>query len=486
MDIKNILYLFKEINEGAYQGLLFRAVSASDFFEILKQHKITATKSTVMDVKRISFARSRTFWYGSRSYRLVLDGTRIAQDYKLIPYTSGNNPFDPGKTRFKSAYSKEPGGDFEYELQIHKDLINLERYLLAIEVDRNVNIYDIENIQKLLDTEGYSRVKINQPNLNPKSGAPTQMTIGYHKQTQEYPANVLPYRSPYELRGKRKLQGLGIPQTDVRTAMPSWRQQRKLSLSQKVKDLVSGSILSALPKGYKFSKKQAQIAGIILGNHQSITGVEFKDLLQSYDSTIDDTTSFHLWKYFKDSRIVKDQPNSISNYDIDQYKLDQWFINPPGPDAQRQAQKETQRVNFIFYRGLLKGKVPSTYSVLKKILGGSVSNYLQTYSFTYRTSLKDYVASPGQYHSDKDATEFVLGFPEGNFNRAYDYEHKLITRASDINLQELSRFETHWDSSGIAHVKKSRHLYDRTIDPGDDGEDILQDILHSTYTHDTP
>lgn len=199
-------YQFSQYQNGlqideVYVGLLYRSTKIDRLMKDLKNHAIGYPSST----HHVALTRNPNLWFNLSSYpvRLVLDGDRLGRDYKLEPYTGGKD------------YQK-PNPDYEYEIAVKNRFIkNLERYLVAIQIDRS-HYHEIKNsIDDLLHRERYPDTVLIQPlpakRTDDYRGGTTNLTYAnsqtYIEQKDASSAlnMISPYRHPLTPRHQYRL-----------------------------------------------------------------------------------------------------------------------------------------------------------------------------------------------------------------------------------------------------------------------------------------
>jgi hypothetical protein len=106
-------------------NLLYTARTLDNALTALREDRLRAGRSPSAREKRppfVAFSRSRTFWYAPlyRPVRFVINGSRLAQRYKILPFALDD--FD------------KRGRNFQFEVYVSRDIVPLSRYLVAIEL----------------------------------------------------------------------------------------------------------------------------------------------------------------------------------------------------------------------------------------------------------------------------------------------------------------------------------------------------------------
>ncbi len=156
--MRNILNFDKFLNEyKVNKQNLYHTTSLNGLCDILSENILK--KSYIFD--NVSFTRNKGYWYRNRSIRLVLDRELLSKNYKLISHDFYNdkNKLDNGNIYGtqkeylpKSALGVGKDGrkaPFEYEEYVEKDIKNISKYLVAIEIKGDV--LENPNSKKYLD-----------------------------------------------------------------------------------------------------------------------------------------------------------------------------------------------------------------------------------------------------------------------------------------------------------------------------------------------
>ena len=131
-----------KLSEGKQVGVLYHYTMIDKLIQILVSNELRTTKIS----KLVSFTRDKNFHKHYRfgintdHIRLVFDGDKIANNYKVTPY----NDF-PGSTR--------PGTDDETEERIIGPLRNLDKYLIKIQIFK-------EKLYSIFENEDYVTVRM--------------------------------------------------------------------------------------------------------------------------------------------------------------------------------------------------------------------------------------------------------------------------------------------------------------------------------------
>ena len=464
------------VDEANYQGLLYHTTTTGAIHSILQSHKLITTGT---HTKHISFSRTRSFWFGGQQARLVLDGTRMAHDYKLDPYVGGSK--SKGWSGY-SAFRKEPGGEFEYELELRgRELKNLERYLLAIELSPNTHLHqaEIDDLKNALSEEGYHNVKImagmSKAGDKPTGYPPFNIDVQYHKQQQEIEKGIAPSRSLFTPRGKKKQYTLGVPHKDVRTLIPGLRKAYNKQNFSGIDKLVKESGLSL---------EKLKTIGKDLTSWGNISYESFLDVVYDHNSDIRYSVIQKIWDYFKNMGILIGK-DPFGEFKIDQDVLYNWIWDKKSVSKKKVEPKKEK--NFIFYVGHLEGNVAPWIVLRKAITNATILGHYASTPFSYVLGQNHYVAK-NEYVPHLDETIFHFGFAKDTFSTAIQAEKLLIAKAKELKLKYLIKYVCNWDpETSTAKVLEEHTIiqggtHNRRDKEGD--QDILGDILQTAYTHD--
>ena len=138
---KNIIRLCSVLE--SYSGLLYHATQYTKALDILLDHKIKTGSEG-----RISFSRTASFWFmpSELDVRIILEGSKLSQNYRLDPYSDPSLQIVP----YTKAHNL-----FEYEMVSYKPILNLERYLVGVELSHFLNNKDALIMEEMLRNEGY-------------------------------------------------------------------------------------------------------------------------------------------------------------------------------------------------------------------------------------------------------------------------------------------------------------------------------------------
>ena len=138
--------------QESHQGYLYHATSYGGLMSILSGDSMVSGYGTFNKKAHVSFSRSRASWFNSptTSVRLVIDGDRLSQDYRLEPFVC------------TPEYGKQHPYTFEYETCVKEHVVhNIHRYLVAIEfLNSPPKSYIVDLYNFLYDNPLFNRVKV--------------------------------------------------------------------------------------------------------------------------------------------------------------------------------------------------------------------------------------------------------------------------------------------------------------------------------------
>lgn len=156
--------LLKEINEGKQVGDLYHFTSIVNLKEILKSKILIPSKER----KYISFTRNKnlaTLDNEKRDVKITIDGDKLSNKYKIIPYaqTSPETKFDDYLFKRNPNIFKKSDKSFEAEVIIPVEKYNDKIFILPYIKQIDVINYNFQKDRPLNNIEKKELEKYNIP-----------------------------------------------------------------------------------------------------------------------------------------------------------------------------------------------------------------------------------------------------------------------------------------------------------------------------------